>query len=113
MAAVTIGDRIEQNRAFAFFKNFTSCGAIASALPPADCNHRHVRRASVRDSCLHRFVPVYVEAHRFAFRLAAHTVEVIVEVDNQRQSTTMGFVPEFFELVHRRKAQAFPDRAAS
>ena len=54
-----------------------------------------------------------LEAHRLADGLAAHAVEVVDEVDDQRQAAAMGLVPEFLELVHGGEAEAFPDRPAA
>ena len=54
-----------------------------------------------------------LEAHRLADRLAAHAVEVVDEVHDQRQAAAMDFVPQFLELIHRGEAEGFPRRAAA
>ena len=54
-----------------------------------------------------------LEAHRLADRLAAHAVEVVDEVHDERQPAAMRFVPQLLELVHRGEAQRFPRRAAA
>ena len=54
-----------------------------------------------------------LEAHGLADGLAAHAVEVVDEVDDQRQAAAVGLVPQQLELVHRGEAEAFPHRAAA
>ena len=55
----------------------------------------------------------HFEAHRFADGLAAHAVEVVDEVHDQRQAAAVSFIPEFLELVHGGKAQGFPGGPAT
>src|SRR5205823_1315960 len=55
----------------------------------------------------------YAEPPGLAHRLAAHAVEVVHEVHDQRKPSAMGLIPKHFELVHRGKTERLPSRTAA
>ncbi|MPM97939.1 hypothetical protein SDC9_145120 [bioreactor metagenome] len=51
-------------------------------------------------------------AHGFAAGLATHPVLIVHDVDNHRKATFHISLPEFFELIHGRKRNSFPNGSA-
>ena len=66
----------------------------------------HGRRHHARCDARHHIV-----THGFAARLAAHAVEVVVDIEDDRHTAAV-FAPEGANLIHRGDHEAFPDRTA-
>jgi hypothetical protein len=54
-----------------------------------------------------------LHAHRFAERLAAHAVEIVHAVEDDRQPAAERLVPELSILVHRGERDSLPHRPAA
>jgi len=111
VATVAIGDRVEQDRTMFFFEKFLlAADGIddGQRVVPVDALRVHLVGAQSGAQPSED-----LKAHRFTDRLAAHAVEIVVEVHDERQPPPMVLVPQFEELVHRGEAQAFPNRATS
>ena len=52
-------------------------------------------------------------AHRFACGLAAHAVKIVEKIEQNRRRASDFLIPQRPILIHRRHADAFPDRAAA
>ncbi len=111
MAAEAIGHRVEQHRPVAPLDD------LALAANRVDHRQRIVAVDALGVQLVGCEAGTHagqdLEAHRFADGLAAHAVEVVHEVHDQRQPAAMRLVPQLLELVHRGEAEGLPCRAAA
>ena len=111
VADETVGDDIEQDGAFVVLDqlHLTLVGVDDSQRVPAVhtlCVHL-IRRNACTESCGH------VVGHGLAHGLAAHAVEVVEHVEDDRQATLASFLPQGLELIHGGEVQSLVDRAAA
>src|SRR5690554_4878472 len=52
-------------------------------------------------------------AHGLSVCLSTHTIQVIVEVENQWQSASVGFFPKLLILIHGSQTDSFPNRTTT
>ena len=110
MSAETIGDRIEQNRAFAPFED---------RLLAAEGINDGERIVSVNPFGVHLFrvhtgadASDELHAHGFAEGLASHAVKVVHAIEDDRQSPAERRIPKIAILIHRRERDSLPNRTA-
>ena len=108
MPAETIGNKIEQHGAFRLRNGNLSavCVDDRQRVEAVYALSMHGGGHHARRDARH-----HVIAHGFAARLSAHSVEVVVDVVDDRHSAAI-FTPKGANLIHRGDHQAFPDRAA-
>ena len=111
MTAVTIGQNIDQNRtALLLFEN------LLFATVCVDYSQRVV---TVHTFCMHLLgvdtgtdTGCKIEAHRLTAGLTTHTVLVVHDVDDDRQTALHITFPKLFELIHGSEGHTFPYRTA-
>ena len=111
MTCRSIRERIEQHRPLLLRQDFflpTDCVDHGQRIIAVDAFRMHLLRIDAGAESGEDF-----KAHRFAVRLSAHCVLVVVEVKDQRKAAVHIALPELFVLVHCRKADRFPDRTAA
>ncbi|MPM09884.1 hypothetical protein SDC9_56207 [bioreactor metagenome] len=108
MSAEAVGNNIQQNGAFALCQRELTLVSVDHGerveAVHALCMHggRHYAGSDAR----HHVVP-----HRFAAGLSAHTVEVVVNIKDNRNRAAV-LAPECTHLVHGGDHEAFPNGAA-
>ena len=111
MSGNTVGEGVEQHRPFLLLQH------IDLALEGVDDSQRvvavdafamHLVAIGAGADACHDFL-----AHGFAKSLTAHAVEVVHDVDDQRQPAFELAFPQLLVLPHRGHADRFPDRPAT
>ena len=111
MAAVTVGQHVEQHGAGLLFFEDRFLAAVSVD---------HGQRIEAVHAFGMHLLGVHagadagceIEAHRLSAGLSAHAVLVVHDVDDHRQAAFHVAFPELFELVHGGEGHAFPDRTA-
>lgn len=111
MAAITVGQHVDQHGAVLFLLEDRFLAAVAvdygQRIVAVDALGVHLGRVDAGTDTGRE-----VEAHCLAASLSAHAVLVIHDVDDHRQAAFHVAFPELFELVHGGEGHAFPDRTA-
>src|SRR4051812_15814013 len=100
MSAEAVRDRVEQYRpVFLLDDELLATNPIddRERVEPVDALGMHLIRREAGAEARENF-----KAHRLAYGLATHAVEVVDEVDDQREPAAMRLGPQLLELIHRR-----------
>ena len=111
VADQTVGHDIEQDRTFVVLDEFHLALVRVDdgqRVPAINTLGVHLARGDAcAEPCGH------VIGHRLAHGLAAHAVEVIKDVEDDRQTALASFFPEGLELIHSGEVHCLVDRAAA
>ncbi len=110
MAAVTIRNGIEQDGAVAAGQDFLlSQDRVGHGQRVVSIDALGVHLLRVQGGA---DAGEHVKSHGFATRLSAHAVEVVVEIDDQRQTAAIRLCPQLPVLTHRGQTQPLPHGTA-
>ena len=111
MSQQTIGYYIQEYRAFAALYQWklTTVGVNHSQRIVAV--HALRIKLALGHACSHTCQ--LAVTHGLAAGLAAHSVRVVIDIEDQRQSALSSILPKGTVLIHGRKGKSLPDRSAS